>query len=415
MGAFPFLSRFSSLRPEFQQPDSIIRRENASFCDFPLYLILSLFLSGIFRPPQNLFHPRIGSVPNYLTMTSDRLTIIEIAKQSGVSRSTVSRVINDDPNVNPTTRQRVRSVMQRLNFQPNAAARGLAAGKTRILGLVIPMGVSALFTDPYFPQIIQGITAACNQHDYSTMLWLAEPEYERRTIQQIVSAGLIDGVIVASALTDDAVIEALRIRHIPFVLVGRHPVHTDLTYVDVDNRMSSRDAVLHLLRLGHKRVATISGPLNMIGGMDRLAGYKDALKSRGLRADEKLIAEGDFTEVSGYNAMQQLLPQTPDAVFVASDTMALGAMRALREAGKKIPQDIALVGYDDMPFAAHTDPPLTSVRQPIHRAGFVAAETLMDLIQERDAAPRRVILPTELVIRGTCGAELLREMRMRTT
>lgn len=345
-------------------------------------------------------------------MTSDRLTIIEIAKQSGVSRSTVSRVINDDPNVNSTTRQRVRSVMQRLNFQPNAAARGLAAGKTRILGLVIPMGVAALFTDPYFPQIIQGITAACNQHDYSTMLWLAEPEYERRTIQQIVSAGMIDGVIVASALTDDAVIDAVRMRHIPFVLVGRHPIHNDITYVDVDNRMSSRDAVLHLLRLGHRRIATIAGPLNMIGGMDRLAGYRDALKSRGLLADEKLIAEGDFGEESGYRAMRELLPNAPDAVFVASDTMALGAMRALREAGKKIPDDIAVVGYDDMPFAAHTEPPLTTVRQPIHRAGFVAAETLMDLIQEHDAAPRRVILPTELVIRESCGAQRASERRM---
>jgi LacI family transcriptional regulator len=342
---------------------------------------------------------------------SDRLTIIEIAKQSGVSRSTVSRVINDDPNVNPSTRQRVRAVMQKLNFQPHAAARGLAAGRTRIIGLVIPMGVAALFTDPYFPQVIQGIAAACNQFDYSTMLWLAEPEYERRTIQQIVSAGMIDGVIVASALTDDAVIEAVRQRRIPFVLIGRHPVHTDITYVDVDNRNSSRDAVLHLLRLGYKRVATISGPLNMIGGMDRLAGYKDALKARGIASDPRLIAEGDFTEESGFGGMQLLLPHAPDAVFVASDTMALGALRALREAGKRIPEDIALVGYDDMPFAARTDPPLTTVRQPIHRAGFVAAETLMDLIQEDDSSPRRVILPTELVIRDSCGARLKSEKR----
>ena len=346
-------------------------------------------------------------------MTSDRLTIIEIAKQSGVSRSTVSRVINDDPNVNSTTRQRVRSVMQKLNFQPNAAARGLAAGKTRILGLVIPMGVASLFSDPYFPQLIQGISTACNQHDYSTMLWLAEPEYERRTIQQIVSAGMIDGVIIASALTDDAVIEAVHARKIPFVLVGRHPIHSDIAYVDVDNRMSSRDAVLHLLRLGYKRVATIAGPLNMIGGMDRIAGYKEALKGRGLASDPKLIAEGDFTEESGYVAMQQLLPQSPDAVFVASDTMALGALRALREAGKRVPEDIAMVGYDDMPFAARTDPPLTTVRQPIHRAGFVAAETLMDLINEPDSAPRRVILPTELVIRESCGAQRAAEKRMQ--
>lgn len=346
-------------------------------------------------------------------MTNERLTIIEIAKHSGVSRSTVSRVINDDPNVNSKTRERVHSVMQKLNFQPNAAARGLAAGKTRILGLVIPMGVAALFSDPYFPLLIQGISAACNQHDYSTMLWLAEPEYERRTIQQIVSAGMIDGVIVASALTNDAVIEAVRARKIPFVLIGRHPIHTDITYVDVDNRVSSRDAVLHLLRLGYKRIGTITGPQNMIGGLDRLAGYKDAFKARGLVADNTLVVEGDFSEASGYAAMLELLPQSPDAVFVASDMMALGAMRALREAGKRIPHDIALVSYDDMPFAARTDPPLTTVRQPINRAGFVAAETLMDLIRERESSPRRVLLPTELVIRESCGARLMSERRIQ--
>lgn len=345
-------------------------------------------------------------------MSADRLTIIEIAKQAGVSRSTVSRVINDDPNVNAKTRQRVRAVMQRLNFQPNAAARGLAAGKTRILGLVIPMGVAALFTDPYFPLLIQGISAACNQHDYSTMLWLAEPEYERRTIQQIVSAGLIDGVIVASALADDAVIEAVRTRKIPFVLVGRHPVHNDVSFVDVDNRMSSRDAVLHLLRLGYKRVATIAGPQNMIAGIDRFDGYKEALKARAILLDTNLVAEGDFSEEGGYQAMQRLLPHTFDAVFAASDAMALGALRALRDAGKRVPDDIAIVGYDDMPFAARTEPPLTTVRQPIHRAGFVATETLIDLLNEQETAPRRVILPTELVIRETCGAHALGEKRL---
>lgn len=335
--------------------------------------------------------------------TSNRLTIIEIAKQARVSRSTVSRVINDDPNVNADTRQRVRAVMQKLNYQPNAAARGLAAGKTRILGLVIPMGVAALFSDPYFPLLIQGISAACNQHNYSTMLWLAEPEYERRMIQQIVSSGLIDGVIVASALNDDPVVDALFQRRIPFVLVGRHPTNTNLTYVDVDNRASARDAVLHLLRLSRQRVATISGPHNMIAGMDRLDGYKDALKARGIPFDANLAVEGDFAEGGGYEGMQRLLRHNPDAVFAASDVMAVGALRALREAGKQVPTDVAVVGFDDMPFAARTEPPLTTVRQPIQRAGFVATETLLDLIAEPDSAPRRLILPTELVIRESSG------------
>lgn len=358
---------------------------------------VSRVFSGVF------FSIVLGAFPNPAMLT-ERITIIEIAKHAGVSRSTVSRVINNDPNVNAETRQRVRSVMQKMNFHPNAAARGLAAGKTRILGLVIPMGVATLFADPYFPQLIQGISTACNQFDYSTMLWLAEPEYERRMIQQIVSSGLIDGVIVASALNNDPVVEALRARRIPFVLVGRHPVHSDITYVDVDNRMAARDAVLYLLRLGYERVATITGPHNMIAGVDRLDGYKDALKARGLVPDASLIVEGDFTESGGYEAMQRLLKQNPNAVFVASDAMAVGALRALRDAGKKVPDEIALIGFDDLPVAARTDPPLTTVRQPIQRAGFVAAETLIDLLSDKEKAPRHLILPTELVIRESCGS-----------
>lgn len=343
---------------------------------------------------------------------SSRLTIMEIAKHAGVSRSTVSRVINDDPKVNSDTRERVRSVMTTLNFHPNTAARGLAAGRTRILGLVIPMGVGALFSDPYFPLLIQGICAACSHHDYSIMLWLAEPEYERRIIHQILQSSMIDGVIVAAAMLQDPLIEALTQSEMPFILVGRYPSNAQVSYVDVDNRKSARDAVLHFLRLGYHRIATIAGPQNHVAGIDRLDGYKDALRVRGILPDPKLIVEADFTEDGGYSAMQQLLPYTPHAVFCASDAMAMGALRALREAGKRVPEDIAVIGYDDLPFAARADPPLTTVRQPIDRAGLVAAETLMDFILEPDSSPRRVILPTELAIRKSCGAELAPEMRM---
>jgi LacI family transcriptional regulator len=268
---------------------------------------------------------------------------------------------------------------------------------------VIPMGVSALFSDPYFPLLIQGIASACNAHEHSVMLWLAEPEYERRMIRQVLQGGLIDGVILASALMDDPMLEALRKRGLPFILVGRHPIDNEVSYVDVDNVNSAREMVAYLLRLGHKRVATIAGPNNMIAGADRLQGYLLALRNRGIASDPALVVEADFTEEGGYIAMQRLVPHSPDAVFVASDAMAVGALRALREAGKRVPEDIAIAGFDDIPFAARADPPLTTVRQPIQRMGTLAAETLIDLISYPQPQPRRIVLPTELLIRESSG------------
>lgn len=328
----------------------------------------------------------------------------QVAKHAGVSRSTVSRVVNDDPNVNAETRERVRAIIKKLNYQPNAAARGLAAGRTRVLGLVIPMTVSALFTDPYFPLLIQGVSSASSAREHSVMLWLAEPEYERRTIRQVLHNGMIDGVLVASQRVDDPVIDALVRSALPFVLIGRHPSNAQVSYVDVDNQASARQAVAYLFRMGRRRVATITGPKNMIAGADRLEGYLGAVRAMGLTPDPELAVESDFTEEGGYVAAQRLMRCDMDAIFCASDAMAAGALRALAENGKRVPEDVAVVGFDDMPFSARTTPSLTTVRQPIRSAGSVAAEMLIELIGHRDSPPRRVLLPTELVIRGSTPA-----------
>jgi LacI family transcriptional regulator len=334
------------------------------------------------------------------------MNLEQIAKLSGVSRSTVSRVINNDPNVSVVTREKVMQVVKRVNYTPNATARGLAAGRTHVLGLVIPMGVSALFTDPYFPILIQGVSSACNAREYSVMLWLAEPEYERRMIRQIMYSGLVDGVIVSSMLLNDSLVQALSDGDLPFMLVGRHPTDTHASYVDADNIGGAREAVTHLLRLRRTQVATITGPQNMTAGVDRLTGYLAALRDRGLVSDPSLIAEGDFTEAGGYRGMQQLLACRPDAIFAASDIMAIGAMRALREASLRVPEDVAVVGFDDLPQSIHSDPPLTTVRQPIYRLGSTTVDTLLDLIEYPDSSPRRIVLPTELVVRASCGSAL---------
>ncbi len=330
------------------------------------------------------------------------LTLEDIARISGFSRSTVSRVVNSDPNVGERTRKRVQEVIQALSFQPNMAARGLAAGKTRVLGLVIPVGISSIFSDPYFPLVIQGVSSACNLRGYSIMLWLAEPQFERKTISQIIYNGLIDGVIVLSMLTDDPLIDRLSESNLPFMTIGRHPTNQKINYVDVENRSGAYQGVSYAIETGHRRVACIGGPRNTISGQDRYQGYLEALRDHGRPVLPELIVEGDYSDAGGYQAMTRLLPSKPDAVFAASDAMALAAMRAIQEAGLRVPEDIAIIGFDDIPSAAISKPPLTTVRQPIVQTGKIVAETLIDRIEHPDPEPHRILLPVELVIRASC-------------
>ena len=341
----------------------------------------------------------IGSAPNKLMA----LTLEDIARLSGVSRSTVSRVINANSNVKEETRQKVLQVIQNKNFQPNLAARGLAAGRTNIIGLVIPAGVAFIFTDPYFPLLIQGVSEACNAHDHSVMLWLAEPEYVRRTISQILHNGLVDGVILSSVLMDDPIVKSLHESKMPFILIGRHPTLT-VNYIDVDNIRASREATRHLIRQGRKRIATITGPHNQIASYDRYQGYLKALNDRNLPLLSELVLEGDWTEAGGYAAMNRLIPYKPDAVFAANDVMAAGAISAIHEAQLRIPEDVAVVGFDDTPNASRTQPPLTTMRQPIQSMGALAVETLIDIIDHPGSDSRSILVATELVIRESCGA-----------
>jgi len=332
------------------------------------------------------------------------LILEDIARLSRVSRSTVSRVINGDENVRAETRQRVLDVIQQNNFHPNLAARRLAAGRTNVIGLVIPTGVGIIFSDPYFSHLIQGVSAACNEKEYSVMLWLATPEYERRMIRRILGSGLVDGVIVSSALAEDPLVSSLHESRMPFVLIGRHPV-LDLNSIDMDNQEGARKATCHLLQCGYRRIATITGPKNMTAGNDRLDGYRQALAEYDLAFDEMLVIEGTFTEASGYTAMQSLLPLRPEAVFAASDVMATGALRAIREAGLRVPEDIALVGYDDMPIAAQVNPALTTIRQPVHEMGKLAVDTLINVLENPENSKQHIVLQPELIIRQSCHVQ----------
>lgn len=335
-----------------------------------------------------------------------KLTLEDIAEIAGVSRSTASRVINDQLGVSDNTRERVWEVIKRTGFQPHAAARTLASQRSRTLGLLLPHSVSFLFADPFFPQLTQGIAQACNQANYTLALFLVGTKEDEKMIYPRISRnGFLDGVIVqAGHHGDQWIIGRLVEANVPFVVVGRPFRSDNVSFIDIDNLYASYNAVDHLIRLGRQRIGTIAGPASSAVGIDRKEGYQKALLESGREVIESLIVEGDFTEVGGYRAMQQLLPVKPDAVFSASDTMAIGAMRAVREAGLRIPEDIAFVGFDDLPIATLSDIRLTTVHQSVDQLSIKAVDVLIDLIENGINPPRHIILNTELIIRESCGA-----------
>jgi LacI family transcriptional regulator len=332
-------------------------------------------------------------------------TLEDIAKQAGVSRSTVSRVVNNDPNVSDNVRRRVQEIIVATNYHPHAAARTLASHRSWMIGLVLPRSVSNFFIDPYFPRLTQGVAQACNQHNYTLGFFLVETkEDEMNIFPRISHKGLLDGILLQTAQQGDRLIDRLANSDFPVVVLGR-PFNTNgISYLDVDNVNAAYQAVYHLIRLGYKRIGTITGGMKGTTGIDRKDGYLQAIREQGWVVDEGLIVEGDFSEKSGYVAMKQLLLAKPDAIFAASDAMAIGAIWAAREAGLRIPTDIAFVGFDDLPIASQSDIRLTTVRQPIIQFGAKAVDTLIDLIQNGIKPSRRIIMETELIIRDSCGA-----------
>jgi len=338
-------------------------------------------------------------------MANEKLTLDEIAEKAGVSRTTASRVINNRPHVRPALRERVMRVVEATGYRLNPVARSLAMQRSEIMGLVIPRSTHTLFDDPYFPSLIQGIAKACNHYNYTFSLFLFENEDDEEQLYPRISRrGLLDGIILQAGEIKDNLTSRLMQENIPVLVIGRPKDAPNANYLDVDNVTGARNAVTHLLAVGRRRVATITGALTTTVGLDRLEGYRQVLQEHGYPIHPALIVEGDFTKEGGYQAMQQLLPQQPDAVFIASDTMALGAMDAIYEAGLHVPEDIAIVGFDDLPPAAQATPPLTTIRQPVAQFGGKAVELLLDIIEKGPHPPRRILMDTELVVRESCGA-----------
>lgn len=326
-------------------------------------------------------------------------TLEELARISGVSRSTVSRVLNGG-SVKPETRARVLEHLERANYRPNLAARRLANGRTGIIGLVFHVDAKDLFGNLYFSGLLAGVSDAASDRAAGLMLWLktASPD---EMLRKVLGVGLIDGVIVTANFRDDPVVDGLLSSNLPTVLVG-HGGHSDKgSYVDIDHAAAATQVVSYLLDLGLKRLGIITGPLASVAGFDRLSGYRSALRRFGVEYDPELVVEGGFDYGTGRTCAEVLLDRGVDGIFAANDEMAHGALDVITERGLRVPEDVALAGFDDVEFAAHLDPPLTTVRQPMRRMGEIATATLLELIEDGDGGRRRVILPTELVIRGS--------------
>lgn len=334
-----------------------------------------------------------------------RATIDLVAREAGVSAQTVSRVLNNRPDVSPATRARIKEIMQRMGYQPNAMARSLASRRTRTLGLITDD-----FSDYFFAQVIAGAEEEARRRGYFFMLGSTEknpqdePEYIR-----LFSQRHVEGFLFAhsSTGTDNRHLADLVHSEVPVVTASYYVPGNIFTVVDVDNMTGGRQAALHLLEGGHTSIAMIKGPDGWKSVADRAAGFEQTLRRAGLDVKDQRLAQGDWSYASGYRAMSQILEQdlTFTALFAHNDQMAIGAMRAAREAGKRIPQDLSVVGYDDIPAAEYADPPLTTIRQPMREVGATAARLLIERIEQDEPAKGvmegEVLLSPELIQRAS--------------
>jgi len=289
------------------------------------------------------------------------------------------------------------AVLERTGYRPNLAARTLASGRSGVVGVVMHVESRELFQDPYFSQLLQGMSDALSETATGMMLWLGNRSKEE-TLDQILGMGLLEGVIVTAYNLEDPLVDGLLTSSLPTVLVGHRRADRSASYVDVDHVQAADSVTSHLVDAGRRRIGHITGRRGTVAGEDRIVGYQRAM-DRARFPTEGLIVDGDFRKASGASAALELLDRGVDAIFCANDATAAGALESIHARGLRVPEDVALAGFDDLEFAAQMDPPLTTVRQGIRAQGAEAARALSRLLDDPDGGPRRVILPTELMIR----------------
>ncbi len=330
-------------------------------------------------------------------------TLDVVAGKAGVSRATASRALNGAPNVSADTRRAVLDAAASLDYIPNRAARSLVTRRSDTVAFVVRESGDRFFDDPFFSRILRGAHGLLAEHGKQLVFVVNSDETDTRRFLNFASGGHVDGAVVISAHGKDSLPCDLLALGVPVVLNGRPLAEASgLHYVDADNRGGARAATTWLVQRGCRSIGTVTGPQDMAAGRDRLAGYREAIRAVGEKPNPKAIAEGDFSVAGGFEGMRRLLKLVPDldGVFVGNDLMSVGAMQAVESVGRRVPEDIAVVGFDDIPIASMTQPPLTTIRQPIEAMGRQMAAMLLDLLRGR-SVPQSLVLPTELVRRGS--------------
>lgn len=335
-----------------------------------------------------------------------RITIKDVAARAGVSYQTVSRVINNSSDVSESTRQRVQQAIDDLNYRPSLAARSLPGRRSYVIGFIVPYDPDYLITDPNLLAQISGADAEANARGYNLLLSTAgDSKQGLEAYERFVRNHVGDGALVIETASSKAGGELLAKQDYPYVSLGRDLGNPNAYLVSSDNRDGGKQVTRHLLEKGHQRIGIINGPpIGAIAGLqDRLEGHQQALTEAGLSFDPTLMVYGDYTRHSGELATRQLLtlPDPPTAIFALNDRMAMGAIRTLQASGLRVPEDIAVVGYDDIPTAADFTPALTTVKGLARKVGQVAAQILFKLIAGETVEEKEVILPTQLIIRGS--------------
>jgi len=326
-------------------------------------------------------------------------TMKDIARKAGVSKSTVSRALNNDPRINEKTRDKILKIAREMNYRPHHMARALAKKRTNIIGVLIPKAPRSV-SDPFFLEFLGGIGEETSKKGFSLILPIFERGAQKK-FKEFISQNNVDGIILTEPEVNDKRIKYLESENIPFVFSGNPRLDKDVFWVDADNEKGAYKAVAYLIEKGHRKIATIAGNNNLVAGVSRLEGYKKALQDAGIEVDKGLISYGDFQEHGGYEAVIKLLEKKKEftAIFSANDFMAIGAMKALKEKGYSIPGDVAVMGFDGTFLSGHVEPPLSTVQLPIKDLGKNCAELITSIINNGDKEKKGILLGTKLVIR----------------